>query len=858
MELNNLESAFDLQELLGSENDGSGSISRGVFAYKGFVEKRKETEIECHTPTKRKQSNKKKVTRSPRKKCKQMQSDDDEAQIREFKLFSAASNERGNDASEQHRLKNYLKTERKATQIMQNLQNVNYARTIGHVIEFIEKSKKVLKEKSAKNLIAEESKTSNFLFKESIQASEIPTAALLTGINVPDHANFYQLLTKEIKSKKVSAHVASIKAKECGSNLRQLMKVIVKQLLGICNRTDKYDTSDSETDDEKENSLQNSKNVSARHSASIASLRLWYENQYPSFQSECERPPLIIVFEDFESFAPRMLQELIRNLSLISDQFCGVNHKKDGLPFVLIFGIATTVDIIHRTLPNSVTSQLAIEKFAAEPSSNLMAKVAEQILIKNSTIPFKLAGKPLKHLIETFYFNDFSVKHFFMAYKCCLLEHYSQNFAAILCCETDDEIESIVQSMTKNDIDRFRSMPSFINYLQTDTKDDIKIEIKEEIEFNKQDTLISEPKPRNKYQSDKDFRKFIVNKILELKTATETFNIFVDALFNIFADVPNQPLGKHYHSVYSNAMKSSVHQQEYYRLSFSYLNLCEKAGMLKHLNKFVSGLKQFPHNKEASEAVLIAEKIIKDLENLDQMNHSKKVEKVEETNTISPISVKTPKGKLDRSKWQEQLRELAKEKEREKCRQKLNPFETIRKRVNDFYYAIFSRILSHDDNPDLLSYYPLNKVFHEVFYLTDNKRNCHNKRLGTTFMEDRLHGAPRHALKKALEEPDVYLKSYPQLDSKSEKYDVSFLPDLCIAYKLYKENSRYINLFDWLNCWMSLVTNGAEEYAPDSKNKIQVDPKYQARFGRCVSELQFLGFIRPSKRKTDHVEKLTD
>ena len=83
------------------------------------------------------------------------------------------------------------------------------------------------------------------------------------------------------------------------------------------------------------------------------------------------------------------------------------------------------------------------------------------------------------------------------------------------------------------------------------------------------------------------------------------------------------------------------------------------------------------------------------------------------------------------------------------------------------------------------------------------------------------------------------------------------MPDLCIAYKLYRENSRYINLFDWLNCWISIVTNGSEEYAPDSKNKLQVDPKFQARFGRCVSELQYLGFIRPSKRKTDHVEKLT-
>jgi origin recognition complex subunit 3 len=38
--------------------------------------------------------------------------------------------------------------------------------------------------------------------------------------------------------------------------------------------------------------------------------------------------------------------------------------------------------------------------------------------------------------------------------------------------------------------------------------------------------------------------------------------------------------------------------------------------------------------------------------------------------------------------------------------------------------------------------------------------------------------------------------------------------------------------------------------------KLSEEGKLQARFSRAVSELQFLGYIRPSKRKTDHVERL--
>ena len=37
MELDNLQSAFDLEELLGLGNGGTESISRGVFAFKGAV-----------------------------------------------------------------------------------------------------------------------------------------------------------------------------------------------------------------------------------------------------------------------------------------------------------------------------------------------------------------------------------------------------------------------------------------------------------------------------------------------------------------------------------------------------------------------------------------------------------------------------------------------------------------------------------------------------------------------------------------------------------------------------------------------------------------------------------------------------
>ena len=52
--------------------------------------------------------------------------------------------------------------------------------------------------------------------------------------------------------------------------------------------------------------------------------------------------------------------------------------------------------------------------------------------------------------------------------------------------------------------------------------------------------------------------------------------------------------------------------------------------------------------------------------------------------------------------------------------------------------------------------------------------------------------------------------------------------------------------------------NQKENDDTDSANEGKVvSDRMHARFSRAVSELQFLGFIKPSKRKTDHVERLT-
>ena len=167
------------------------------------------------------------------------------------------------------------------------------------------------------------------------------------------------------------------------------------------------------------------------------------------------------------------------------------SEYKGHLPFVLIFGIATTVDSIHRLLPHGTTSKLAIDSFTSTPSIHLLAKFIETIVM-DSSIAFQLGGKVLKILLETFSFHDLSVRHFLMALKFCVLEHFASNEMSVLCCQSSERTEALAL-----------------------------LEKKKLREFNDLEGTL---------------------KSMERKTLR--FNLMVSALHGLVHNLPRQPLGK--------------------------------------------------------------------------------------------------------------------------------------------------------------------------------------------------------------------------------------------------------------------------------------------------------------------------
>ena len=140
----------------------------------------------------------------------------------------------------------------------------------------------------------------------------LQTCALVTGVNLPDHVALFKLLVKSIK-KSVSEHIAIVRSSECGT-LKILVKKILLQLHKAHSEVD--ESSDEDDSEDSDGESKPIKFTANKFVPTLSNMVSWYENQYPggNDMGTNRRPPLVVVFEDFEGFSSPMMQDLIANL----------------------------------------------------------------------------------------------------------------------------------------------------------------------------------------------------------------------------------------------------------------------------------------------------------------------------------------------------------------------------------------------------------------------------------------------------------------------------------------------------------------------------------------------------------------
>ncbi|MCJ1232868.1 hypothetical protein MMC14_000822 [Varicellaria rhodocarpa] len=145
---------------------------------------------------------------------------------------------------------------------------------------------------------------------------------------------------------------------------------------------------------------------------------------------------------------------------------------------------------------------------------------------------------------------------------------------------------------------------------------------------------------------------------------------------------------------------------------------------------------------------------------------------------------------------------------------------------------------------------PKDLVFHEIF-IHDARASCRD-----VFMP-----APRRAIERALSAPHDYLNC--ECCEGGGKGDAAALsssqPATAILYQLYLESGALINIADLWAAFSAVVGTEGEEEKGEAEKKDDDDDDEErklALFYRALAELKYLGMIKNSRKRTDHLTKL--
>uniref|UniRef100_A0A8C8I4P4 Origin recognition complex subunit 3 n=1 Tax=Oncorhynchus tshawytscha TaxID=74940 RepID=A0A8C8I4P4_ONCTS len=365
-----------------------------------------------------------------------------------------------------------------------------------------------------------------------MRAHEIPTAALVLGVNVPDHDMTFQCLSDQLQQS-VTPFVVSVQATECAA-LNHMLQRVLERLMGT-----------SVSVDNEEEPEQCSTNVNQKRvHCSLITLCNWYKTvtkvctasstarkKRTSVGKDMQQhPPIVVIFKDLEAFNPKVLQDFILICSRYVEQ----------LPLMFVFGIATSPSTIQHMLPHSVSSLLGIELFQSLSCTQHLASVIDKVIL-TSQFPFKPNGKVLQVLVSIFLYHDFSVRNFIKGLQLALLEHFHSQPLSVLCCKKEAALVHATE-LSHRDVERLQQLPSFMRYVEEQG-----------------------PQEQVELLTSVDHVKEVCQKLLkDLCKYHKNYYTTLRCLHILTASLPKYPLGKQIRELHISCLEKNVWENDEY------------------------------------------------------------------------------------------------------------------------------------------------------------------------------------------------------------------------------------------------------------------------------------------------------
>jgi len=326
-------------------------------------------------------------------------------------------------------------------------------------------------------------------------------------------------------------------------------------------------------------------------------------------------------------------------------------------------------------------------------------------------------------------------------------------------------------------------------------------------------------------------RKETKQLIKEVYRYHEKYFVFLKCLHLLVKDIPGAPMGKQLREIFCLMHKTTISNCPSFKEASLYLKVSNKETVIElcdSLLEIVEKELQFIPSSDESETFSPESLMLKienflqiltedtNLDYYDSDDYENEDNKVEQLNNV---------------KFTYQLQNRLRERREKKIvNKKLTRFEKLRNEIFD----TLTEYLQENLKP------PTAMPLYEVFYFDSPQT-----------IKERLMASPRLNIQTALSDPGYYLEM-KELDDVG--FITSEMPDLSIVYKLHLQSGALVNLYDWMRAFHAVVTS--QDLVEGGEGE-EISELTQARFIRAISELQFMGFIKPTKKKIDHAQRLT-
>ncbi|KAJ2082070.1 Origin recognition complex subunit 3 [Coemansia sp. RSA 988] len=531
-------------------------------------------------------------------------------------------------------------------------------------------------------------------------------------------------------------------------------------------------------------------------------LKLWWATVVESASNKSKRA--VIILQDLEGFSPMVVDDFIR---------IATSYSED-VPIVIVLGLGTSYECVQQSLTKASMSMLNVERFNLQRSRQCIDAVIRQLFVRGEAV-LSFGTEAYKSLLDQFLLYNFSISGFVKKLKYAAMDFfYAQPLSIVASIVARSANGTCPIRLTSDQIELIRMQRSVQRALEREAEKGT-----------------GRAHVHKALTNDAFFQDVVLPQLVRQLTAyRQGYCVgigLVEAIQSMAPDAAQKPI-------------RTLH---YYGLGLQF----DECPHWKTLAAVVRRM-------NIPDMEILLDKLLRVVEQMPDVDWSL----VSEDNVQVPELLQQASTLLARpdslSKEEEPSSEEPKRRIRTRTDTDYRSFMMFHSDASDAELCALERCCKAVDKALRTCLTPYQNVpLNEIFYYR------HSHLLDTAFSAQ-----PRAAVQTALGKSHYYLNcdccdpaDDSIVDGSDSSEDQRILPtmhDSSISYRLHQECGRMINLFDWYSSFASVV----EKESPSSHtNSAPSQAEVQARFMRTVEELQFLGFVKPTQRKTDHVLRLT-